>query len=442
MKIIIASDHIGFLLKQRIAEHLRLSGVDYLDVGPTEAGNVVDYPDYAQLVARAVRSGEYDRGILVCGTGQGMAIAANRFPGIRAALCHNLYTATQSRSNNNANVLCLGKEELAPHDAIQIVDIWLKTEYEGAQHAGRLSKVELYLSSAQHEFNFRKQPNSTASFKFSFATSPKVSSFSSLLFAGRLNDGLRAAAETGFDAVEISLGSASEIQPKVFANALSDCGLSLSAIATGRMCLEDGLCLSNSDPKILSKAKERLFSLIELAAFLRAAVIIGGVRGSLKGSVTERNDQRSKAVSVLHECADLASKIGVTMLLEPINRYETNFVNSLKDALTLLKDINASSVKLLLDTYHMNIEETDIVAAVLAAGPKLGYLHVADNNRLAPGQGHINFPAILSSLHEIGYTGFVSAEILPLPDDLTALGQTSQYLNAITLNQDTNQLKK
>jgi RpiB/LacA/LacB family sugar-phosphate isomerase len=437
LRIIIASDHIGFPLKQRIVEHLRSSGVQYLDAGPTQADNPVDFPDYAQLVARAVRCAEYDRGILVCGTGQGMAIAANRFPGIRAALCYNLSTATQSRSNNNANVLCLGNDELAPDDALMIVDTWLKAEFEGGRNAFRLSKVELYLSSMHREYITQKQGNPATPFKFSFATSPKMSSFSPLLFAGRLDDGLRFAAETGFDAVEISLSAASEIPPEIFASALSDKGLSLSAIATGRMCLEEGLCLSNPSAKVLSQVKERLFSLIELAAALKAAVIIGGVRGILTGSATEQNEQRSKAVTILHDCADLASNYGVTMLIEPINRYETNFINSLRDAISILEDIDSPSVKLLLDTFHMNIEEADMFAAILSAGPKLGYIHIADNNRLAPGQGHINFPAILHSLGEIGYTGFLSAEILPLPDDVTALSQTSQYFSSVTINQET-----
>jgi len=440
LRIIIASDHIGFPLKQRIVEHLRFSGIQYLDAGPNEADNPVDFPDYAQLVARAVRCSDYDRGILVCGTGQGMAIAANRFPGIRAALCHNLSTATQSRSNNNANVLCLGNDELTPEDALKIVDIWLKTKFEGGRNAVRLSKVELYFSSMHRDYISQKQANPAMPFKTSFATSPKTSSFSPLLFAGRLNDALRFASETGFDAIEISLCTASDIQPKIFTTALSDYGLSVSAIATGRICLEDGLCLSNPNAKVLSQIKDRLLSIVELAAALKAAVIIGGVRGKLTGSEAEQNVQRSKAVSVLQECADLASNKGVTMLIEPINRYETNFINSLKDALSLMEDINSPSVKLLLDTFHMNIEEADMFTSILTAGPKLGYIHIADNNRLAPGQGHINFPAIIHTLTEIGYAGFLSAEILPLPDDITALEQTSRYLNSVLINRAPNNI--
>jgi sugar phosphate isomerase/epimerase len=383
------------------------------------------------LVARAVRSSDYDRGILVCGTGQGMAIAANRFPGIRAALCYNLAMANQSRAHNNSNVLCLGSEELVPDDALKIVDHWLKADFKGGRHASRLSKVELDYFSGRSELISRKQGNPDAPLKFSYAISPKTTSFSPLLFAGRLNDGLRVAAECGFDAVEISLSSAGEIEPKILAATLSDFGLSVSAIATGRMCLEEGLCLSNPSTVVLSQVKERLFLLIELAASLKAAVIIGGVRGRLTGSATEQKEQRLKALSILVECANLASNYGVTMLIEPINRYETNFVNSVQDALALMEDINSPSVKLLVDTFHMNIEESDMFASILRAGPRLGYVHIADNNRLAPGQGSINFARLFRIIRSMGYSGYLSAEILPLPDDEAAIQQVSSYLKGI-----------
>jgi len=189
--------------------------------------------------------------------------------------------------------------------------------------------------------------------------------------------------------------------------------------------------LSNPSGMVLSQVKDRLFSLIEMAAVFKAAVIIGGVRGTLTGSAIEQKEQRSKAVSVLRECANRASNYGVTLLIEPINRYETNFINSFKDALTFLEDINNPSVKLLLDTFHMNIEEADMFETVLKAGPRLGYIHIADNNRFAPGQGSIDFVRLIRILRFIGYSGYLSAEILPLPDDETAIQRVSSYLMGI-----------
>jgi len=431
LRIIVAADHLGFPLKQRIIEHLKLLDVHYADAGPTDVENPVDYPDYAQVVARAVRSSEYDRGILVCGTGQGMAIAANRFPGIRAALCYNMKMASQSRAHNDANVLCLGSEELAAEDALDIVDQWLKADFEGGRHLARLSKVESVALTSEREFISRIQGNTDAPLSFSYASSPKTTSFSPLLFAGRLDEGQKAASDAGFDAVEISLCSAAEIEPQILAASLSDNDLSVSALATGRMCLEEGLCLSNPSAVVVAQVKERLFAVIELAARLGSAVIIGGVRGRLTGSQTEQKEQRSRAVETLRECAGLATRFGVTMLIEPINRYETNFVNSVQDGLALLEEIHAPSMKLLVDTFHMNIEEADMFASVLKAGPSLGYVHLAENNRLAPGQGSINFARLLRIIKSIGYSGYLSAEILPLPSDEAAIQQVSNCLKGI-----------
>jgi len=431
LKIIVASDHIGFPLKERLVEHLSLLGADFTDAGPADSSNPVDYPDYAQRVAHGVSSSEFDRGILVCGTGQGMAIAANRFPGIRAALCYNLNMADQSRAHNDANVLCLGSQELASDDALEIVDRWLKADFAGGRHAVRLSKVESAASARQRALISHAPGNPDGRLRFSCAISPKPSVFSPLLFAGRLKDGLRMAAEYGFDAVEISVCSAADLQPEILATDLSGYGLALSAIATGRMCLEDGLCLSNPSPAVLAQVKERLFSVIGLAAGLNTCVIIGGVRGRLSGTPAEQDEQRLKAVSILRECAALASNSGVTLLIEPINRYETNFVSSARDGLALIEEIDSPSGKLLLDTFHMNIEEADMFAAVLSAGPRLGYIHLADNNRLAPGQGSINFARLLRVLGSIGYSGYLSAEILPVPNDDAAMRQVSTHLGSI-----------
>jgi RpiB/LacA/LacB family sugar-phosphate isomerase len=431
VKIIVASDHVGFPLKERLVEHLSLLGADFTDAGPADSQNPVDYPDYAERVARGVSSSVFDRGILVCGTGQGMAIAANRFPGIRAALCYSLKMADQSRAHNDANVLCLGSEELATDDALQIVDHWLKADFDGGRHALRLSKVESAVSPRHGTLISDSPGNWGGRFRFSCAISPTPSVFSPLLFAGRLNEGLRRASECGFDAVEISLCSAADLQPEILAADLSEYGLRVSAIATGRMCLEDALCLSNPSTAVLAQVKDRLFSLIALAGSLKASVIIGGVRGKLGGTLSEQKEQRLKAVSILRDCAALASDSGVAICLEPLNRYETNFVNTAQDGLALIDEIDSPSMKLLLDTFHLNIEEADMFAAVLSAGPKLGYVHLADNNRLAPGQGSINFARLLRVLRSVGYSGYLSAEILPLPDDDAAIRQVSTHLRSI-----------
>ena len=142
MKIAIGSDHAGLALKNRVRDRLRECGHAVEDAG-THAPDSCDYPDFAHAVAAAVQHGEVDRGILVCGTGLGMSMAANRHHGIRAALCNDLYAARMGRAHNDANVLCLGARIVAPEYALEIVGVFLREPYEGTRHARRVAKIEL-----------------------------------------------------------------------------------------------------------------------------------------------------------------------------------------------------------------------------------------------------------------------------------------------------------
>ncbi len=134
--IAIASDHGGFAMKNQIVEHLRARGVEIEDLG-CHTEERVDYPVYAETLGRAVAAGTYERGILVCGTGIGMSIAANKIPGVRAALCADCYSAEMARQHNDANVLCLGGRTLGSELAKRIVDIYLQTPFSGAEHHAR-----------------------------------------------------------------------------------------------------------------------------------------------------------------------------------------------------------------------------------------------------------------------------------------------------------------
>jgi len=140
MKIILGSDHGGWELKEFLKQRLDEWGYHYTDAG-TCGSESVDYPDFAKEVCRTVQKGEADRGILVCGTGIGMCIAANKFPGIRAALCHDEYTAKMSRQHNDANILVLGGRVLKPEVAGNILKMWLDTEFEQGRHQRRLDKI-------------------------------------------------------------------------------------------------------------------------------------------------------------------------------------------------------------------------------------------------------------------------------------------------------------
>ena len=139
-KIVIGSDHGGINLKNKIAEILREKGFDVVDKG-CYSEDRVDYPDYALEVAKSVGTGEIPRGILVCGSGIGVSIVANKVAGVRAALCTDVRLAKLSRQHNDANILCLGERVLKEKNALMMVDIWLSTEFEGDRHIERIKKI-------------------------------------------------------------------------------------------------------------------------------------------------------------------------------------------------------------------------------------------------------------------------------------------------------------
>lgn len=140
MRIALGSDHGGYGLKEAIKEMLKEKGIDFEDFG-TYSTDSVDYPDFAEKVAGAVVSGNYDQGILCCGTGIGISIAANKMPGIRAALCGDCFSARMAREHNNANILCLGGRVVGTGLALQIVETWLKSEFQGGRHQRRIDKI-------------------------------------------------------------------------------------------------------------------------------------------------------------------------------------------------------------------------------------------------------------------------------------------------------------
>jgi ribose 5-phosphate isomerase B len=140
LKIAISSDHGGNKLRKEIIDLLTELGVSYEDFGP-QTDDSVDYPDYARPVAEGVQSGKFDRGILICGTGIGISIAANKFKGIRCALVHDVFSAKATRCHNDSNVLAMGERVIGPGLAREIVATWLNTDFEGGRHTNRVAKI-------------------------------------------------------------------------------------------------------------------------------------------------------------------------------------------------------------------------------------------------------------------------------------------------------------
>jgi ribose 5-phosphate isomerase B len=150
MRIAIGTDHRGFTIRAKLIELLQKLGHEVIDTG-TFAPESIDYPDIAALVARKISDGEAERGILVCGTGLGMCIAANKFAGVRAAPCHDDITAELSRRHNDSNVLCLSADLLGERLIDRMIDIWLSTPFEGGRHARRVQKITDLEQRIKHE---------------------------------------------------------------------------------------------------------------------------------------------------------------------------------------------------------------------------------------------------------------------------------------------------
>jgi len=140
MKIAIGSDHRGVKIKNRLVQSLKATGYEVLDQG-TESDQPVDYPDYARVVAEKVSRGDAERGILICGTGIGMSIAANKFEGVRAASCYDEVMVEMSRRHNDVNVLCLPGDLIGDRPVDDLVKMWLKTEFDGGRHLQRVEKI-------------------------------------------------------------------------------------------------------------------------------------------------------------------------------------------------------------------------------------------------------------------------------------------------------------
>lgn len=146
MKIAIGSDHAGFRLKEIVKNFLKTRNIEVEDFG-TYTEESVDYPDYAFKVGEAVARKDFDFGILICGSGIGMSMAANKVKGVRAALCNDLYTAHVSREHNNANILCMGGRVIGEEVAKEIVSVWLNAKFEGGRHERRVNKITDYENS-------------------------------------------------------------------------------------------------------------------------------------------------------------------------------------------------------------------------------------------------------------------------------------------------------
>ncbi len=233
-----------------------------------------------------------------------------------------------------------------------------------------------------------------------------------------LADSCRTAAELGFDGVELfTSGPSAEGLDEI----LKETGLSLAAVGTGAGKVMHGLTLVDPDPAQRKKAKEFVKSMIDFGAAHQAPAIIGSMQGMHDG---DRDASLKLLAESLEELGEYAHKHLVSLIYEPLNRYETNLFNRLAEAAEFIESLSTKGILLLADLFHMNIEEVDIAEAIRDVSELIGHVHFADTNRRAIGMGHLDVPPIAQALKDIPYEYFVSAEAFYYPDPHFAAEQT------------------
>ncbi|MCL5994633.1 MAG: sugar phosphate isomerase/epimerase [Chloroflexi bacterium] len=256
---------------------------------------------------------------------------------------------------------------------------------------------------------------------------PEVGNWPFGLLSGSFEDKARKAAEMGYDGVELLIRDVHAVDKPLVNSTLARCGLKIGALVTGALAGLDNLCLMSPDMEIRTRAMRQLRGFIEYAGEHGSMVDIGRLRGRLDVMPDPVRGKWELADS-LREAAEYAAHCGARITLEPLNRYEDDLINNVQDGLEWVERVDHPNVGLLADTFHMNIEDASIEASLREAGSKLWHLHVGDSNRLSPGKGHFDFPTMIHTLRELGYTGFLSAEHLALPDPDTAAQETINYL--------------
>jgi len=268
--------------------------------------------------------------------------------------------------------------------------------------------------------------------KLSIVLSTQPAQFQAATFKGDLEANLRTIAGLGYDGVELAIRDPKLVNLADMDRLISACGLSVPAIGTGQAWGEEGLSFTDPDPHIRHEAIARIKAHIPAAAHFGAVIIIGLIRGIVRPG-TDPDCAMDWLVEAIKECSMAAAAGGVRLALEPINRYETTLINSTTQGLELIEQVGMNNFGLLLDTFHMNIEEPDIEASIRACGARIFHFHVADSNRWYPGAGHLDFRSILLALRATGYQGWVSGEFLPKPEAETAARESIAYLRKIVM---------
>jgi sugar phosphate isomerase/epimerase len=263
--------------------------------------------------------------------------------------------------------------------------------------------------------------------KLAVVLSTHAAAFDAVALKGDFEANVGKIAGWGYDGVELAVRDPSLVDAGELLRVVRGHGLAVPAIGTGQAWGEERLSFVSEDRCVRAAAVERIRSHIPLAERLGAMIVLGLIRGvTPPGQTHERS--MTYLVEAIRQCTAAAAGTGVRFALEPINRYETDLVNTVAEGLSLVDTVGSDRFGLLLDTFHMNIEEREIEAVIGTCGEHLLHVHVADSNRWYPGGGHLDFESILGALCTAGYEGFISGEFVPRPDADSAAQRNLVFL--------------
>jgi len=249
--------------------------------------------------------------------------------------------------------------------------------------------------------------------KLALAVAPENALMSAfVVFRDKLEVSLEKAARLGYDGVELALLNREQVDLNSIKKALSDTGLEIPMVSTGQIFADTGVNFTHPEAECREKALKDFLGLMEVASELGSMINIGRLRGTLN----EDSPSREYFTDCMEKALRRAEELGVTVVLEPVNRYEINFLNTCAQCADVIRGLNSSRLAMMPDIFHMNIEDPSIEGAFWKYRDLVKYVHFADSNRWAPGRGHLDFHSIIRSLKDIDYDGYASVEILPYPE--------------------------
>lgn len=266
--------------------------------------------------------------------------------------------------------------------------------------------------------------------RLAYAISASPTRFAAIAQRRDLGGTIRHLAALGFEGVELAIRDPAQVNIEDIAAFVGDAGVRVPAIGTGQAYVEEGLALTAADQGVRERAVARLAAHVPGARRLGALLIVGLIHGSIPPDV-DRGRATEWLLAGLGTVARAARAAGVRIVIEPINRYESNWLNTVEEVMSFLDRLGEENVGVLPDTFHMNIEERDLHAALRRARSRLWHVHVADSNRRAPGAGHLEFAGLVSDLAGMDYAGVLSAEIMQEPTFEEAAAQTMAALRPL-----------